>query len=236
MTSESQLAVILPAGGRSVRFGGGRNKLLEDLSGKTILRRTIDAIIDLPRVALVVLSAGEAIREYLQQDPLAKAMLRQKGNKLRIVDGGTSRAHSVLCGLRQVESSIEWVAVHDAARPLVTAQLFDRTCEAAFEHGAAVPALAVALTIKQAQGPLPAPVQKTIPRDQLWAMQTPQVMRRADLLDAFDRCPLPLDQITDDAQLLELAGKPVWLVEGQERNIKITTPADLHLAGRFLAQ
>jgi 2-C-methyl-D-erythritol 4-phosphate cytidylyltransferase len=88
----------------------------------------------------------------------------------------------------------------------------------------------VHLTIKQATGPLPARVTKTIPRNELWAMQTPQIARRAALLEAFERCPLPLEQITDDMQLLELAGHEVWLVQGEERNLKITTPIDLDLA------
>jgi 2-C-methyl-D-erythritol 4-phosphate cytidylyltransferase len=86
------------------------------------------------------------------------------------------------------------------------------------------------LTIKQANGPLPAPVVKTLPRQQLWAMQTPQAMRREDLYNAFLACPIPLPDVTDDVQLLELIGKPVWLVNGEERNLKITTPLDLQIA------
>ena len=132
--------------------------------------------------------------------------------------------------MRQVPVEIEWVAVHDAARPLVSQELIDRTLAAAVEHGAAVPALPVHLTIKQATGPLPARVERTIPRQTLWAMQTPQIMRRAALLEAFEKCPLPLDQVTDDVQLIELAGGAVWLVEGEERNLKITTASDLKIA------
>ena len=67
-------------------------------------------------------------------------------------------------------------------------------------------------------------------------MQTPQVMRRADLLDAYARCPLPLDQVTDDVQLLELAGHDVWLVGGEERNLKLTTAVDAHLAAYWLGR
>jgi 2-C-methyl-D-erythritol 4-phosphate cytidylyltransferase len=70
----------------------------------------------------------------------------------------------------------------------------------------------------------------------LWEMQTPQIMRRDALLAAFDRCPLPLDQVTDDAQLLELIGREVWLVPGDERNLKITTPLDLRVAEGLLAE
>jgi 2-C-methyl-D-erythritol 4-phosphate cytidylyltransferase len=140
----------------------------------------------------------------------------------------------VLNALREIPDEIEWVAVHDAARPLVSQELIDRTLAAAVEHGAAVPALAVHLTIKQAQGPLPARVQRTVPRQTLWAMQTPQIMRRGALLEAFARCPIPLEQVTDDVQLIELAGGEVWLVEGEERNLKITTAMDLRVAEEHL--
>jgi 2-C-methyl-D-erythritol 4-phosphate cytidylyltransferase len=144
--------------------------------------------------------------------------------------GGPSRAQSVRNGLGMLDSAIQWVAVHDAARPLVSQELIDRTFEAAREHGAAVPALPVQLTVKQAHGPLPARVQRTIPRNTLWAMQTPQIIRRAALMRAFAHCPMPLEAVTDDVQLLELAGEEVWLVEGQEQNLKITTAMDLRIA------
>jgi 2-C-methyl-D-erythritol 4-phosphate cytidylyltransferase len=105
-------------------------------------------------------------------------------------------------------------------------------------YGATVPALPVSQTVKQADGPLPAPVKGTVPRHGLWAMQTPQVMRREDLLaacDAYEVRGLPWDQVTDDAQLLELSGREVWLVEGEERNLKVTTGLDLRLAQALLA-
>jgi 2-C-methyl-D-erythritol 4-phosphate cytidylyltransferase len=150
--------------------------------------------------------------------------------------GGACRAESVMRALQEIPKSIEWVAIHDAARPLVSQQLIDRTFAAAIEHGAAAPALPVSLTIKQAHGPLPARVQRTVARHELWAMQTPQIARRADLLEAFENCPLPLDQVTDDVQLLELQGKEVWLVPGEERNLKITTALDLKIAEFLLEE
>jgi 2-C-methyl-D-erythritol 4-phosphate cytidylyltransferase len=120
-------------------------------------------------------------------------------------------------------------------RPLVSQELIDLTFAAAQEHGAAVPALQVNFTVKEATGPLPALVKRTVPRQELWAMQTPQVMRRADLAEAFARCRASLEQVTDDVQLLELAGKEVWLVPGEERNLKITTPIDLIIARTLLS-
>lgn len=216
-----RFAVIIPAAGSSTRFGAGKNKLLESLAGETVLTRTLGAF-QRPDVAGIFVATG--ISEFAF------------GANVTLCPGGSCRAASVRNALDAVPSGIEWVAVHDAARPLVSGELIDRTFAAAIEYGAAVPAMAVTLTVKQADGPLPAKVQRTLPRQTLWAMQTPQVMRRADLLDAFARCPLPLEQITDDVQLLELAGKDVWLVQGEERNLKITTWSDQLVAETILRE
>jgi 2-C-methyl-D-erythritol 4-phosphate cytidylyltransferase len=224
-------AAIFPAAGRSVRYGTGRSKLLEDLKGKTILRRAVEAFASRDDVGAIVIAAPPDDVEVLSE--ALGELSRDRRVKFRA--GGACRAESVRNGLREVAKDVEWVAVHDAARPLVSQELISRTLEAAWRHGAAVPAMSVALTIKQAAGPLPAQVVRTVPRHELWAMQTPQIMARADLLAAFEACPIPLDQVTDDAQVLELVGKPVWLVEGEERNLKITTPADLKVAKMLIS-
>lgn len=214
-------AVIIPAAGSSSRFGGRRNKLLETLRGRSVITRTVEAFLTRDDVGQVVLpTAIEAeLRGVLPND-----------ERICYCAGGATRAQSVLAGLRQVRATMEWVAVHDGARPLVSQRLIESTLNAAVEHGSAVPALAVSLTIKQASGPLPAKVEKTIARERLWAMQTPQIVRRADLLRAFEHCPIPLEQVTDDVQLIELAGGEVWLVPGEEQNIKITTQMDMIIA------
>lgn len=224
----ASLAVTIPAAGSSTRFGDGRNKLLEPLSGDAVLVRSIRAFAQRKDVSAIIVATSI--------DPAAWASLgRRMAGKITTCMGGQCRAESVLNALRAVPSEIEWVAVHDAARPLVSQAMISRTFAAAVERGAAAPALPVALTVKQAQGPLPARVERTLPRHTLWAMQTPQVAGRAALLDAFERCTLPLDQVTDDAQVLELAGKDVWLIEGEERNLKITTRQDMQLAELILA-
>jgi len=224
-------AVIFPAAGRSVRYGTGKSKLLETLAGHTVLRRAVEAFAARGHAESIVIAAPPEDVSILTD---ALADIAQDA-RIHFCTGGACRAESVRNALQQIPAHIDWVAIHDAARPLVSQALITRTLSPARRHGAAVPAMPVALTIKQAHGPLPAKVQRTIPRHELWAMQTPQIMGRADLLAAFEACPIPLDQITDDAQLLELAGRPVWLVEGEERNLKITTPADLQLAEMFLA-
>ena len=226
-----RFAVLLPAAGRSQRYGGGRSKLLENLAGEPVVRHAVRAFLRRGDVAQVVIATPPEDQGVLKEGLGEHAA----DDRIHFVAGGSHRAQSVRNALLGVEESVPWVAVHDAARPLVSQELIDRTFAAAVAHGAAVPALPVALTIKQATGPLPARVERTVPRHQLWAMQTPQVMGRAALLAAFENCPIPLDQVTDDVQLLELAGQEVWLVAGEERNLKITTPMDLRVAEMFAA-
>jgi 2-C-methyl-D-erythritol 4-phosphate cytidylyltransferase len=219
------LAVILPAAGTSARFGADRDKLLEPLDGESVIARSVEAFLHRRDVEQVIIPTRrpDLLAPELPRDP-----------RLNFCLGGSCRAASVRSGLEMVHETVEWVAVHDAARPLISQALIDRTFAAAKEHGAAVPAMPVALTIKQAAGPLPARVERTIPRQNLFAMQTPQIARRADLELAFERCTAPLEQITDDMQLLEMIGREVWLVSGEEQNLKITTPLDLALAGMLL--
>lgn len=254
-----KFAVILPAAGSSTRFGGPRSKLVEELCGLPVITRAVAAFVqrsDTHQILIAVpndphakaapsqqnlariddaSSSGRAdeIWQALSRDPMVKNRL---GNQIVLVPGGGTRAHSVLAALRRVPADVEWVAIHDAARPLVSQPLIDRTFVAAMEHGAAAPALPVQLTVKQAIGPLPAQVQKTVPRNELWAMQTPQIMRRVDLLSAFEECVYPLEDVTDDLQLLELTARPAWLVQGEESNLKITTPQDIRLAQTLLAR
>lgn len=230
------LCLIIPAAGQSTRFGGSRNKLMADLLGRPVLQRSVEVFLS-ARIPLqrVILACSVPIEGWLRDDAHMHEWIASLGGMLRICPGGASRAETVRHALSSVPDEIEWVAIHDAARPIVSVELIEQTFDAARTHGAAVPAIPVPLTIKQAAGPLPAPVQHTVPRRQLWAMQTPQIMRRCDLVRAYEACPMPLEEVTDDAQLLELAGKPVWLISGEERNLKITSAMDLKLAELWLS-
>jgi 2-C-methyl-D-erythritol 4-phosphate cytidylyltransferase len=221
-----ELAVILPAAGTSRRFGGNRNKLLEPLEEDiTVLESSIWSVWNYTFTTEIFIATSSP-----EITKLSTRLQSTVAKDVRVCRGGPTRAHSVLNALREVPDRYDWVAVHDAARPRISQDLIDRTFKAAREYGAAAPALPLAQTIKQAAGPLPAKVTRTVPRHDLWAMQTPQIMRTADLRRAYDRCPIPLDQVTDDVQLLELIGIDVWLVPGEEANIKITTQHDLRLA------
>ena len=228
-----RFAVILPAAGSSSRFGSESDKLFAPLAaGEPVIACTLDAFLVRDEVEVVVI-ATRPDRQW--GDDLHPAFRRALADpRVRRCAGGPSRAESVRNALAEVPRSVQWVAVHDAARPLVSSELIERTVAAAAQYGAAVPALPVVPTIKEADGPLPAKIRRTVPRQTLWAVQTPQVMRRSALVAAYAACPVPLAQVTDEAQLLELSGQEVWLVAGEEQNIKITTPDDLRVARAFL--
>jgi 2-C-methyl-D-erythritol 4-phosphate cytidylyltransferase len=145
----------------------------------------------------------------------------------RVVEGGASRSASVRCGLAAVPDEADVIVVHDAARPLATAALFDAVVASATGHGAAICAVPVSDTIKRVDGGL---VIDTLDRDHLVAVQTPQafdaaLLRRAHASGA---------EATDDAALVELLGASVSVVPGDAHNVKITTPADLRAAEQFL--
>jgi 2-C-methyl-D-erythritol 4-phosphate cytidylyltransferase len=228
-----EFALILPAAGSSRRYGAGHNKLVAPLNGEPLIARTLRTFLRRADVAQVLLVAGDDSDVARETHPTWLELL--KDARVQRIAGGETRAHSVRNAAFAVRDDIEWVAVHDAARPLISDVVIDRALAAAFEHGAAVPALPVALTIKQAHGPLPAKVIRTVPRHELYAMQTPQIVRAAHLRTAFERCPIPLQQVTDDVQLIELQGGTVCLVDGDERNLKITTRLDLRLAEVLLS-
>ena len=218
-------SVILPAAGLSARFGEVGNKLLQPIAGIPVLRRSVNAFLCRTDVARIVIPTRDEqlVRSLLPADP-----------RIEICPGGNCRAQSVKEGLKRIGRSDEWVAIHDAARPLVSQALIDACFEKVLQHGAVVPCLPVALTIKQAAGALPAKVLRTVPRHDLYAMQTPQVMAASRIEEAFARTPFNLEEVTDDVQLLESIGVAVYLIPGEQRNIKITSPIDLIVAEALL--
>lgn len=224
-------AVLLPAAGKSLRYseGGRGSKLAERIGGRSVLGHSAAAFLCRADVAQVVIATGD--------EAGARALLGELAGdgRVKFTIGGANRAQSVLHALMAVRPGVEFVAVHDAARPCVSQGLIDRVFEAARVHGAAGPAMAVTLTIKEAKGPLPAEIVRTVPRKSLWAMQTPQAMRTAELSRAYLGRSQALEEVTDDLQMLELAGRPGVLVEGEEGNLKITHPGDLEVAMRIMA-
>lgn len=158
---------------------------------------------------------------YLRQYPAPKP--------LQVLPcGGTTRQATVRNALAHLPDGVRFVAVHDAARPLVSHALLDRLIATAMQYGTAIPALPVQDTLKRSDDGRT--VQATVAREGLYRVQTPQVFRADWLINAHRRAAEQgFEQATDDAQLLERAGYPVHLVDGDPRNLKLTTPDDLHL-------
>lgn len=221
--SQPRCAVLVAAAGSSRRMGGV-NKLMEPLDGVPVLVRTLSALQVAQRVDEIIVAARE--EDLVEISRLCRDYGITKCAK--VVRGGESRVHSVLLAALEASPETELLAVHDGARPLVTPELVDSVIAAAVRYGAAAPAVPVKDTVKTADQE--GRVGETVPREHLRAVQTPQVFD-ADLLRAALKAALEANaEVTDDASAVERLGKAVFLVEGNEENLKITTPLDLILA------
>lgn len=224
-----ELWVIVAAAGESRRMGlpDGESKQFLLLRGEPILNHSIHRLLAMPEVhgLVVVLHPSHTVR-------FARELLAFDDAKpLLVAEGGRLRTDSVRAGLLQVPQSATAVAVHDGARPLFSQRVFQRCVSALDAAHAAVPGVEVNDTLKRADGE--GNVEKTVDRRGLWAAQTPQVFRADALRDVYSRHDL--DGATDDAMLFEQAGYRVSIVPSTPANVKITTPADLPLAGALLA-
>ncbi len=226
----SKLAVIIPAAGRSSRFGGIEKKPFVSLDGRPVWQRAAEPFWsrdDVSRVYLVI--APDDRDDFRRRFQGLIAFVE----KVEIVEGGAERFESVANALLRVPAGVPLVAVHDAVRPLVTSALISAVVRAAEEHGAAMPAIPVADTLKQVD-PATNRITGTVPRANVWQAQTPQVFRRDWLVEAYAKRTALTSPITDDAQLIEAIGHSVVVVPGLPANFKITTKDDLDLADAIL--
>jgi 2-C-methyl-D-erythritol 4-phosphate cytidylyltransferase len=221
-------AVIFPAAGRSSRFRDKEKKPFVNLDGRAVWLRSVEQFVARSDVVqcLIVIDADD--EEMFRRRYGANLAFMN----IQIIKGGAERFDSVANALAQVRPEVEYIAVHDAVRPCITEALIGAVFAAAEASGAAIPALAIADTIKQADAQKR--ITATVPRQGLWLAQTPQVFRRDWLLDAYAHRGQAGPGITDDAQLVEALGHAVQIVEGEVTNLKITTRADLLLAGAAL--
>jgi 2-C-methyl-D-erythritol 4-phosphate cytidylyltransferase / 2-C-methyl-D-erythritol 2,4-cyclodiphosphate synthase len=215
------VSAIIAAGGRGLRFGGASPKQLLTLGGRPMLARSVDAFVACDVISEIVV----ALPPDLAAAP--PSYLQDRGKPLTVVNGGEHRRDSVANAFTRVSDRAEIVVVHDAARPLVTGDLIRRTVTAAAESGAAIAALRAHDTVKQTDAA--GAITATLPRDRIYLAQTPQAFRVRVLRDA-----LRLNgAATDEAMLAEQAGHTVRVVDGDPRNLKITTPDDLTMAEHF---
>ena len=216
-------AVIVAAGSASRMQGV--DKILEDLGGKSVFARTVETFQNCDAIReIVVVTSPERIVAIMD---LCAGMDKVKA----VVAGGASRQESVSNGLNALSSKVKLAAIHDGARPLVSWQLIDRVVRAANSYGAAAPAIPVKDTIKTVQGGI---VKDTPDRSTLRAVQTPQVFDFDLIRGALKKAQEDNAAITDDCSAVERMGMSVKIVEGEERNLKITTPLDLAVAKLFL--
>lgn len=223
---------IIAAAGEGLRIGGKISKPYLPLCGRAMVLRTLDRFFatgSVGRVVLVV-AAGELSR--------CEGMLRTDsllGRRPWILQtGGATRQQSVNAGLEKIGDDADIVVIHDGARPFVSPALIDRCVESADQTGAVVAGLPARDTIKFVSDDhriLSTPDRKT-----LWEIQTPQAFRRAVIVEAHKRATRAGFEATDDAMLVEQAGKPVWVIEGEKTNLKITVPEDLWLAEAMIRE
>lgn len=218
---------LVAAAGASSRMGGV-NKLLEPLDGVPVLVRTLVSFQLAEEVDEIVVAARE--EDLVDISRLCHTYGITKCAK--VVRGGESRAHSVLLAALEASPESALLAVQDGARPLVTPELIGRVVSAAARCGAAAPAVAVKDTVKAVRED--GAVERTLDRDALRAVQTPQVFEASLLKAALQSALESGVPVTDDCSAVERLGKVVFLVEGEEENLKITTPVDLILAEAIL--
>ena len=218
---------LVAAAGVSSRMGGV-NKLLEPLDGVPVLVRTLVSFQLAEEVDEIVVAAREEdlvdISRLCHTSGITKCA--------KVVRGGESRAHSVLLAALEASPESALLAVQDGARPLVTPELIGRVVGAAARCGAAAPAVAVKDTVKAVRED--GAVERTLDRETLRAVQTPQVFEASLLKAALQSALESGVPVTDDCSAVERLGKVVFLVEGEEENLKITTPVDLILAEAVL--
>ena len=218
-------AVIVAAG--SATRMGGIDKVMAQLGGEPMIRRTVRAFQDCDAVSEIVVVTREDL--ILPITFLCADMPKV----IAVVAGGKSRQESVHLGLNALSGKVRLAAIHDGARPLVTWQVIDRVIRAANTYGAAAPAIPVKDTIKVVQGGV---VKQTPDRATLFAVQTPQVFDFDLLRGALKKAQTEKVQVTDDCSAVERMGMAVKIVEGDERNIKVTTPLDLKIAELLLEE
>ncbi|MFA6100741.1 MAG: 2-C-methyl-D-erythritol 4-phosphate cytidylyltransferase [Victivallaceae bacterium] len=218
----NNLGIIIAAGGSGRRYGSG-NKLFEMLDSKPLFVHTVlnfhgccpDSNLIFAAPAPELDKFRSVMAEYLP------------GNRIIFTAGGDSRGQSVKNGLAMLGDDVEYVAVHDAARPLASVQLLVKCLEIAVQYGGAVPAKPVTDTIKRTDDS--GKIMETIDRSALWRVETPQVFTLAGLKAAYKLADKDGMEFTDDAGVMEHAGLPVHIVHNPDNNLKITYSEDIRL-------
>ena len=214
-----KISAIITAGGTSSRFGN-TNKLLEKINGKEIIQYTVDAFLD-AEIAEIIICANCSIIENLSE------MFKNNPN-IKIIEGGKTRQESVYKGLQA--ANCDYVLIHDGARPMITDEIIKNTIAKVINKKAVSVMTKTVDTIKEVDEN--GKIIKTIDRSKLYNTQTPQAFEYNLIKTAHEK--LQNKNFTDDAGMIEALGFDVYIVEGDYRNIKVTTKSDIALASNYL--
>ncbi|MDW7739569.1 MAG: 2-C-methyl-D-erythritol 4-phosphate cytidylyltransferase [Bacillota bacterium] len=219
-----KVAAIIAAAGEGLRMGSSTRKQYLLLEGVPVIVYSVKLFLGHPAVKEIIIVVPPGEKDAV------KALIRTyySSGQYILVEGGETRQESISLGLEAVSIDIDLVAVHDAARPLATADLLNRLVEAAAEKGAVVPVISLNDTAKEIDPS--GYIISTPDREKLRLVQTPQVFRREILVNAYQEASRKGHMATDDASLVELSGAKVLTILGEVNNLKLTSPRDLELA------
>lgn len=223
---KGKFAVVLPAGGLGKRMGGSVPKQLMLLGGKPVYQYSLETFLAMDEIAEVVMAVPSDWKSHFEDD--LKVLQNKNLNKLKIVEGGAERWQSVKNGVSALTSAAEYVLVHDVARPFISESIIRELCKTLVEKGACLVAKPAVDTVKIAEDGL---VKSTVDRRTVWLAQTPQAARIDLLKELYCRIekePLQFTP-TDEASILEHFQVPVYIVKGESRNDKLTTPEDFEI-------
>jgi len=218
-------SAVVVAAGSSSRMGA--DKLMLPLGGVPVIIQTLQAVSAAPSVGEVILVAREDLLVPMSQ--LCRDFGLEKVTK--VIRGGQRRVESARLGTLEASRDAQVIAIHDGARPFVSIQVIEDAVAQALSTGAAAPAVPVKDTVKQAADGL---VERTLDRETLFAVQTPQVFEASLIRAALQKALDDGAELTDDCAAVERLGMKVVLTQGDERNFKLTTPMDLMMAGGML--
>lgn len=230
MDNEIQLGVVLPAAGLGTRLPGKTKKQFRKINGKEIFIQTLAQVLAVKYLKEIILVVSK--EDILKIKKLINQYYPAQMNIITITEGGTTRQKSVLNGLRKLSNFINMVAIHDAVRPFASTALFDNTLAAARISGGAIPVIPIKETIKSIGQNI---VVKTLDRNSIMIAQTPQIFIKDKIFHAHEAAEFNKIECTDDSQIAEIAGLTIATVKGEEYNIKITSPADIHFAEHLMA-
>lgn len=224
-----KVAVIIAAGGKGERMKAEIPKQFISLHNKPIIVHTLRKFAGCPGVQKIILIVPE--NEVAETDLLVSKWNIVKNTE--VIAGGKTRQHSVWNGLRKIPAEIEIVMVHDGVRPFISEKIISKCIEETKKWGAVITAVPVSDTVKEVVNNS---VSRTLDRSKLWRVQTPQCFKKEILTKAYKKAWETNQTATDDSALVEKTGYTVRVIQGEEKNIKITSPEDLKIAEKLLEE